>query len=143
MATTEDAVLDRIRAVCVAEGFTEAKGLDFARVPATAVDKSFALRYAALTPRGGMNFTEEARGTVLVSWLRLINDDYEAAHRAVLVDSRTVLQAVVRDGAVTSGEYAVEDAGRSLTVEAPRGANHLIAQLRVGINFEAELSVGS
>lgn len=143
MATTEADVLDRVRAVCVAAGYTEAPGLDFARVPAQAADKSFALRYAALPPVGGMNFTEEARGTVLVSLLRVVSAGHEVAQRAVLIDGRAVLNALVIDGAVTSGEYVVEDAGRSLTIETPRGANHVIGQLRVPVNFEADLSAGS
>jgi hypothetical protein len=134
---TESALLDRVRAVCLAQQFVEAPGLDFARVPAQAADRSFALRYAGQTPTGGMSFAEEARGTVMLSILRVIRSDYACAQRDLLADARALLVAVVEDGAVTSGEYAVEDGGRSIDVQAPRGANYLVGMLRIPVNFEA------
>lgn len=139
MATTEAAVLDRVRDVLTGFDFTEAPGLDFARVPVGAADKAFALRWASLPPRGGMSFREEARGVVTVSVVRLIGEDYEAAQRTLIEDARTIVNAIVRDGDETSGEYTVEDSGRGLDIEAPKGANHLIGRVRVPVNFEAQL----
>lgn len=139
MATTEAAVLDRVRDVMTGLAFVEAPGLDFARVPVGSADKAFALRWNSLPPRGGMSFREEARGVVTVSLVRLIGEDYEVAQRTLLEDAREVINAVVRDGDVTSGEYTVEDSGRGLDIEAPKGANHLIGRVRVPVNFEADL----
>lgn len=139
MATTEAAVLDRIRTVCVDAGLTEAVGVDFLLQPNDIVDDSFTASWAADAPLGGFGFTEEARGVALIGIAKLVNDDLSAAKGAALTTARTVIAAVVRDGAQTSGEYAVDDSGRSITIETPVRSNFLIARVRVPINFEAAL----
>lgn len=139
MATTEDAIVDRIRAVCTANGYVEAVGWDFERTPLTAVEARYVVMYDAQVPNGGMNGTEEARGTVDVQVARSLNGDYDATRRTLLQDMRTLLAGIVDDGATASGDYAVEDGGRAMTVEAPRGASYLIGRLRLSLNFEATL----
>jgi hypothetical protein len=137
---TEDALLDRVRTVLVAEGFTEAPAQTFDRQPGLAIDAAFAVAYAGTTPKGGTGYTEEARGVVTIQIARLVNNDFAQARRTALQDVRTVLSALVQDGAVTSGEYAVEDAGRAVDIEAPRGASYLLARCRVPVNFETTLT---
>jgi hypothetical protein len=58
---------------------------------------------------------------------------------SAIAQARDVIKAVVRDGAQTSGEYAVDDSGRSITIETPPRANFLVARVRIPINFEAVL----
>lgn len=135
---TEDALVDRVRAVCVANGYTEAVGVDFTRQPTTAIDGMFTVALTGLATIGGMSFTEEARATVQVAVTRPLNDDYQVARRQALQDGRVLVAAITRDGAVTSGAYAVED-GRTLTVDSPRGANYVVLRLGVPVNFEASL----
>lgn len=140
MATTEVAVMARVKTVCEGLGYRVVDDLDIVRQPQAAADKVVTVRYSASTPIGGFGFTEEARGAVLVSVLRLVQPTYAAAKDRVWADGRTIYSAVVRDGAVTTGEYAVEDGGQAFEVDAPRGANYLIGRLRVPVNFEAVLT---
>lgn len=136
---TEDELVDRVRDVCIANGYTEAVGADFTRQPTgTITDGAFTVGLSGTAARGGMNFTEEARATIQVAVVRPLDDDYQQARRQALQDGRTLLEDITRDGAVTSGEYAVED-GRALTVETPRGANYVLLRLSVPVNFEAQL----
>lgn len=135
---TEAEVTARVRHVCTALGYAESSGWEFERQPSSHADGTFTVRYTSAAPNGGMAFTEEARGTVLVSVLRMIRDHYTGAHVSVLSDLRDILGAVIRDGADVSGEYAVEDGGRTITVEAPRGANYLVGRMAIPVNFEAQ-----
>lgn len=134
---TEDELVDRVRDVCRAAGYTEAVGWDMTRLPSPALENgAFAVGLTGLAAIGGMNFSEEARATVQVAVVRPLDADYQQARRQALQDGRALLADITRDGAVTSGAYAVEDA-RTLTVETPRGASYVILRLGVPVNFEA------
>lgn len=136
---TEDELIDRIRTVCTDAGYTEAVGADFTRQPTGSITEgAFTVALTGLSSVGGMNFTEEARATVQIAIVRPWDADYQQARRRALQDGRTLLAAIVRDGAVTSGAYAVED-GRTLTVDTPSGASYLVLRLGVPVNFEAAL----
>ncbi len=139
MALTEDALVDRVREVCVDLGFVEAVTLDFDRQPEGAADGTFAVRLSGLAPIGRMGFTEEWRGTIQVSILRQMQDDYQECRRSLLQDVRRVRAGIVRDGAETSGEYAVEDPGTTLAIEPVPGGNYLIGRVTVPINAETTL----
>ncbi len=139
MATTEADLLARIRGVVTDLGYTEAVALDFSRQSVNASDGFVVLKYTGLPPVGGIGFYEEAHGVVEIAVQRPVNQDYQTARQTLLTDGRTLKNALVRDGAVTSGEYAVEDAGCSLDVEAVPTANYLVARLRIPVNFEADL----
>jgi len=140
MATTEDAIVDRARAVLAALEYDEAQGLDLTRLAAGTHDRRFTVGYLGQTPLGQIGLQEEARGALLISLTAATNEDHQPARRALWVGSRAVLAALVEDGAVTSGEYAVEDAGRSVEIVAPPGAAFLECRMRVPINFEAALT---
>jgi len=140
MATTEAALLVRVKDVLVALGFTAAAGLNFSLVPGGVSDGAFTLAWVGDPPMGGMNFSEEARGRVEIQIARDVNDDYHTALSQLYTDVRAVINGLVNDGHVESGEYAVSDDGRSMDVEQPAGASYLVARLRVPINFEAELA---
>lgn len=141
MATTEDAVLDRIRDVCVAQGYAEAVDGGFARVPeGAAVDGVFVAQLDTDVPRGGMGFHEEARAFITIELARPRQNDYDAARRQALQDGRALLNAIIQDGERTSGEYAIEDVGRAVTILSPKGASVIVVRLRLTINFEAVLT---
>lgn len=134
---TEDTLIDRVRDVCTSAGYTEAVGWDFTRQPTGSITAgAYTVGLSGLASTGGMSFTEEARATIQVAVIRPLDDDYQAARRQALQDGRALLAAIVRDGAVTSGAYAVDD-GRTLTLETPRGANYVLLRLAVPVNFEA------
>jgi hypothetical protein len=139
MATTEDAVLDRVRDVVADLGYRETTGFDFAKTPAGALDKAFVASLTTVAPVGGMTFSEEARGLVTVQVARGIDQGYQTARRTLWQDARDIVSAIVRDGAVTSGEYAVDDARRVLNLDAPRGAAYLVLTVALPVSFEATL----
>lgn len=139
MSYTEDDLVTRVRGVIADLDYRETTGFDFTKAPAGALDKSFWLSYEAEAPIGGMNFTEDARGALTVRVARSTDADYQAARRTLLADARTILRAVVRDGATTTGEYNVEDTRRVLNIEAPRGAGYLVLTLAMPVSYEATL----
>ncbi len=139
MATTEAALIERVRGVITDLGYREAIGFDFSRLPSGQEDGAFTVRLTSDLPRGGMGFREEAQSTVLVTVARSLKDDYQAARATSYEDARAVLSALVHDGADTSGEYCVEDTGRSVEIVTPPGASYLEARLRLAVNFEATL----
>jgi len=138
MAITEAALLTRLVAVCVAQGYTQAVGRDFALQPDGNINGVFVATLQAGAGVGGMNFTEEGRAVLLLEVARPINDDLDAAELTCMTDVRTLKNAIVRDGAQVSGEYAVED-GFSATVEQPSGASYLVSRSRIPLNYEATL----
>lgn len=139
MATTESALLDRVREVVAGLGYRETTGFDFARTPAGALDAACVVTCQAEAPVGGWNFSEDARATVTVQVARPTGDQYDRTRRTLWQDARAILSAVVRDGAVTSGEYAVDDTRRVINIEAPRGAAYLVLTLALPVSFEATL----
>ncbi len=137
---TEDTLVDRVRDVCLDAGYTEAIGWDFSRLPTGSITAgAFTVGLSGLAGQGGMNFTEEARATIHVAVVRPLDNDYQAARRQALQDGRALLSGIVLDGAVTSGDYAVED-GRTLTTETPKGASYVLLRLSLPVNFEASLA---
>ena len=136
MATTEAAVLARVQDVLVDLNFVEAAWPDFSKTPTGVTDGAFALELTGQTPIGQIGYFEEVRATLQMQWLRQVNGNLITVRDQMLTDSRSIVSAVVRDG--TTGDYAVEDAGRGLRVEFP-DASYAKATLRVPINFEAAL----
>jgi hypothetical protein len=139
MAITETALLARLVAVCEALGYTQAVGTDFTRQPNGAVDGRFTVALEGGAPIGGMNFTEEGRATAVVEVAKLINSDGNAVDAELHTAGRALINAVVRDGAQVSGEYAVEDSGRSMTILAAPGAAFKVLRCRIPLNYEATL----
>ena len=140
MATTEAAILARVRTRLDTDGFHEAVGLDFAKEPSGTLEKAYVLTWMGDAPIGGMGYTEEGRGRLQVALARAIDNDYETAVQALTADWREILLALVDDGHVQGGDYAIEDAGRTTSLEAPTGASYLVLRLSVPVNFEAVLA---
>jgi hypothetical protein len=140
MATTEDAVVDRVRAVLASTlGFAEVVGRDLSRLTIGATDKRFLVTYVGMPPKGAFAFNEEARGRIVIDLIRPTNNNSPEATRKLYQDARTVLRAIVRDGAEVSGEYAVDDLDRAVDLVPVDGAAYQVARLSVGVNFEATL----
>lgn len=139
MALTEDALIDRVRAVVVAQDLTEAIGFDFLKQPSLAVHNAFIVSFQGESPNALIGMQEEARGVVTVQGVTVRNNDDQMARRTAWQKMRAVFNALVEDGAVTSGEYAVESGSRTFRVEAPKGANYFVWSLTAAVNFEASL----
>lgn len=137
-AVTEVDVIVRAQAVCVGLGFAQAIAGDFSLQPTPNATAIFQVSYRGDTPNGQIGGFEEARGTVVVTVQRLINNAHDATKRQLHTDARAILAGLVRDGA-TDGQYAVDDAGQSQEISQPRGAAYLMLTLRVPVNFEAAL----
>src|SRR5262245_33292203 len=112
MAFTEAALIERVRGVILSLDFAEAGGFDFSRQPVGAIDRRFLVRYTGEVPIGGVGFYEEARGVLTIQVTRGIETDTQAAQQALNEDVRTILNAIIVDGARVSGEYSVSDEGR-------------------------------
>lgn len=140
MATTEEALLDRLSGVCVEAGYVQAASGDFRLQPNGQIDGVFTMTLVGSRPIGGFNYSEECRAEVEIAVARPLNDDDFVARKALLADARALVNALVLDGAEDSGEYAVEDGGRTVAIEAPAGASYLVARIRVPINYEADLA---
>ena len=125
--------------MCVTAEWLETPVLSFELTPSQITGSGqFYVEWQRITGTGWMNYAEEARAQVEARFLRPVNGDVDEARRTLLDDIGDVLSAMVRDGA-GDGEYAVEDAGRGITVEQPKGASYLLGLLRVTVNFEAQL----
>lgn len=137
MATTESAVLDRMRAVMVDLGYAEATWDDFSKTPTGAADRAFAVTWGETTPMGQIGYFEEVHAQVTVRWQRQTQGDLREVRGQMLDDYRELIGAIVRDG--TAGDYAVADEARSLGIEFPPGASVARGVARVLVNFEAAL----
>lgn len=141
-ATTLDAIVDRVRSLCVGAPFnwTEAVQLDsFGLTPTGAIDGAFRVEGQSQQPRGWMAFQEECTDLLAVTVARPINDDYQATRRLLLKAGRSLTAAVTRDGAVTSGLYGVVDQGRAWTWEPNPSAGYLALRITLPVNYEAQL----
>jgi len=144
MATTLDAVVDRVRAVCLAAPF---EFLESARLDRFEWDAAqqfgdvslFRVETVSQPARGGTSFTEERTDLVTVTVGRAINADYDAARRELLRCSHSLTAAIVRDGAEDSGSYTVPDGGFASRVEADPTTAYLTLRITLPVNFEAQL----
>jgi hypothetical protein len=69
---------------------------------------------------GGFAFAEDRTDTLQIWVARKRNGDYDAVRRALLRDVHSLTAAIVRDGAVTSGDYDVPDTGRGHAIAEDR-----------------------
>lgn len=144
MATTLDVIVDRVRSICLGAPFRfrEAARLDrFEWDPAQQFGDVSPFRVEAVSQpaRGGTGFSEERTDLVTVTVGRVVNADYDTARRVLTRTSHSLNAAIVRDGAETSGEYAVADAGFRSNVEADPTRAYLTLRITVPVNYEAQL----
>jgi hypothetical protein len=143
MATTIDAIVDRVRSVCVEVpfAFTEAVSTeDFVLQGAGSSDRVFRVKARGGLVRGLIGMQEERTDSVDVDIIRAVSADYDAARRSLLRDATSLTAAIVRDGHTASGgEYTVPPDGRSLAIVGERGAAFLTLRLTVPANYECLL----
>ena len=54
-------------------------------------------------------------------------------------DVHSLTASVVRDGAVSSGDYDVKDGGRGHAIQEDRGLEHVTLRLTLPVGYEAQL----
>ena len=136
---TLDGVVDRVRSLCAGApfAFVEAVGSeDFARQPVGRADGVFRVKARGGVAVGGTSYTEERTDYLDLEVIRSVGGDYPACRRALLRDATSLTAAVVRDGHVTSGAYAVPDEGRASSIVGDRGASFLTLRLTLPANYE-------
>jgi len=140
MATTIDAIVDRVRSLCCTSpfAFTEAvSSEDFTRQATGRGDQVFRVKARGGAARGQVAYTEERTDSIDVEVIRAIGADYDATRRRLLKDATSLTAAIIRDGHVSSGEYTVPDGGRSSDVIGAQGQSFLTMRLTVPVNYEA------
>lgn len=143
-AMTADAIVDRIRSVCIGTpfGLIESPRWDnFDDVPTTAIDGCFRLVPPASQSTSGLFDYAEDRVDVVQIWVaRKHKNDYPAVRRALLRDVHSLTAAIVRDAHEDSGDYAVFDGGRGHAISADiAGAEFATLRLSLPVNYEAQL----
>lgn len=140
MAITLDAIVDRVRSLCVNSPFlfTEAVSTeDFTKQPTGQGDRVFKVKGRGGSVRGQMGYVEERTDRIELEVIRAVNADYDGARRALLRDATSLTAAVIRDGHVSSGgEYTVPDESRSQEIVGQPGASFLTLRLTLPANYE-------
>ena len=144
MATTLDVIVDRVRSLCVSSPFDyqESSRLDrFDWDPGQVFgDVSlFRIETVSQPARGGTSFSEERTDLLTVTVGRAINADYDATRRALTRAAHSLTAAIVRDGAVTSGLYAVPDQGYTARITPDPTQAYLTLRVTLPVNYDAQL----
>ena len=140
MATTIDVIRDRIASICGGAPFqfTEAvTPFDFELQPSGAIDGAFRVTSAQGSVIGGFNYSEERTDHVDVWVARKQAGAAGVCYRQLLLDASSLRAAVVRDGLVNGGDYAVPDDGAEYAIEHESGREYAVLRLTVPVNFEA------
>lgn len=139
---TRDELRGRIAAVCTKAPFkyVQAKTpFSFDLQPTGEVDQVFRLELDGMSNIGGFNLTEERTDRVQLWLARKHAGDSEAVYRKLLDDSEALRAAVIRDGAITSGEYTVPDDGAGMSIQREPGKEFAVLRLTMPVNYEVEL----
>jgi hypothetical protein len=139
MAQTRSGVLARIVAICEGLGLVEAVSpFDFTLQPTGTIDGAFRLTVEALETLGGTAYSEEHTDQVVIWIARKQVDGLHGAYAQLVSDVSAVRSAVVRDGSIGGGEFAVEDGG-TVTVEHVAGQEFAVARIALPVNYEVQL----
>ena len=142
-ALTADVIVDRVRSVCctVPFEFTEAQSwATWDQQPSTNDDRVFRIMPpSSQNVLGGFAFAEDRTDSMQIWVARRTQGDYDAVRRALLKDMHSLTSAIVRDGAIVSGDYDIPDAGRGHTIQEDRGMEFVNLRLTLPINYEAQL----
>lgn len=144
MATTLDAIVDRVRSICVGApfGWDESARLDrFDFDPAQRMGSGSVFRIETVSqpPRGGTSYAEERTDLVTVTVGRAINGRYDECQRSLLRSAHSLTSAIVRDGHEDSGIYTVADQGQVGRLTADPTAAYLMLPITLPVNYEAQL----
>jgi hypothetical protein len=139
---TIDAVVDRVRSLCVASPFSFVEAVsseDFTRQPSGLSDQVFRVKARGGRALAQMGMYEERTDLIEMEVIRAVNADYDVTRRALLKDVTSLTAAIIRDGHVTSGEYTVPDEGRTSGILGERGASFLTLRLTLPVNYEVTI----
>jgi hypothetical protein len=140
VAITIDAIVDRVRSLCVNSPFEFAEAVsseDFLLQPTGRGDQVFKVKARGGQARGQMGYVEERTDLLEIDVIRSIDADYDQTRRGLLQDATSLTAAILRDGHVSSGgEYTVPDEGRLSSVVGQKGASFLTLRLTVPVNYE-------
>lgn len=142
-ALTADAVVDRVRSICVGSPFEFIEANSWSAwdlQPSTSDDRVFRIMPpSSQNVLGGFAFAEDRTDSMQIWVARRTAADYTAVRRALLRDMHSLTAAIVRDGAIASGDYNVPDAGRGHAIQEERGLEFTSLRLTLPINYEAQL----
>ena len=142
-AMTADVIVDRVRSICVGSpfAFTEAQSwASWDQQPAQNDDKVFRIvPPASQFVQGGFAFLDDRRDSMQIWVARRTAADYDAVRRALLKDMHSLTSAIVRDGAVSSGDYDIPDGGRGHAILEDPGREFATLRLTLPINYESQL----
>lgn len=140
---TADVIVDRVRTICCSSpfGFVESQSwASFDLQPDSNIDGVFRVPPpSSQFVEGGFGFAEDRRDSMQIWVARKRNGDYDAVRRALLKDVHSLTAAVVRDGAISSGDYDIPDGGRGHAIAEDAGKDYVGLRLSLPINYEAQL----
>ena len=141
-ALTADAIVDRVRSICISLPFQfiEADWDTFDRQPASNIDAVFRIPPPKSgTVIGGFSYMEDRTDTLEIWVARRHNQDFDTVRRQLIQDVHSLTAAVVRDGSVASGDYSVPDEGRGHEFGIEDGSEYVTLTLTLPVTYDAQL----
>jgi len=141
-ALTADVIVDRVRSIVTSHPFNFAEAESWASFdlqPDTNIDG--VVRIPPMVSQfvsGGFDFTEDRTDSMQIWVARTRNGDYDQVRRLLARDVHSLTSAIMRDGAITSGDYDVRDGGRGHAIAEDRGQVYVALRLTLPINFDAQ-----
>jgi hypothetical protein len=140
---TADVIVDRVRSVCGGAPFSLVEATawpDFTRQPDGNIDGVFRIPpMSSQFVNGGFAFYEDRTDSMQIWVARRTNNDYDTVRRTLLKDVHSLTAAIVRDGAITSGDYHIPDGGRGHAIQEDPGHEYVTLRLTLPVNYEAQL----
>ncbi len=141
-ATTLDVIIDRVRSLCVEAPFEYIESVRFDSFdlqPAGAFDGAFRVEGVSHQERGWYNYMTERTDLLTVTVQKAINDDHDDVRRYLTRTAHSLTSAIVQDGAVASGLYAVADRGQVRKINIEDTDQYAVLRVTLPINYEAQL----
>jgi hypothetical protein len=142
MPTTRMALLARVTSLCCAAPFALTRAtvpFDFKQQPTGGIDRCVRIEDEHRSVIGGFNFSEDRTALFHIWIARKYLADPHATYAALQTDVTSLTSAIVRDGAVGGGDYAVLDDGMGVSFQHDTGQEYALARLSLPINFESVL----
>ncbi len=140
MAHTLDEIQGRVTSIVTRAPFSFGLSADpdsFTTTPTTAIDGSCYVGVRTGRTSGALGLYEVRVDQVDVYVARRVTDPL-VSRRLFYRDIASLSAAVIRDGAIGGGDYAVEDS-RTYDIKQPKGADYGILRLTLPVNYEAAL----
>ena len=138
-AVTGTEIRDRIASLCAAQPFAFVQAVtpfSFDLQPAGEIDQVFRIETEGGPILGGFNFREDRTDLMHIWIARKYDGAPDDAYQRLVTDATSIRAAVIRDGAVQSGEYVVPPDGAALSVQRDPGRAFAVLRLTVPVNYE-------